>query len=79
MPLAMLLMLVVKLNKFYFTRPIATFTVFRRIVEGYARKMTVLSVFFYIILIVELQVLYKYYGKGNFVQYGRPRPVEEGR
>ena len=26
MPLAMLLMLVVKLNKFYFTRPIATFT-----------------------------------------------------
>ena len=47
-------------------------TVFRRIVEGYARKMTVLSVFFYIILIVELQVLYKYYGKGNIVQYGCP-------
>ncbi len=41
-PLAMLLMLVVKLNKFYFTRPVATFTVFRRIVEGYARKMTVI-------------------------------------
>ena len=44
MPLAMLLMLVVKLNKFYFIRPIATFTAFR---------MTVLSVIFYIILIVE--------------------------
>ena len=29
MPSAMLLMLVVKLNKFYFTRSIATFTAFR--------------------------------------------------